>query len=221
MLNNCDQQTILVLICFVLVVLFMEPIDRAIPQLQNLFNNQVNLGLLSLVIICSILLNVPIGVMLLFVALYMNMFYRNRNNRAMQESFQNNHLHSQVLDLVADENELLNHGPNADSHITSDNNKVEIAKAVNDLPKNPELVKPVSNSVKTTAGVASKCDVNNDLLTQTFDKNRNGFDVAGCRYDMKASPQNLTLNGPPVAQCANYNTKQMETVGCAFYPLNH
>ena len=143
------------------------------------------------------------------------------NTKDSNESFQNNHLHSQVLDLVADENELLNHGPNADSHITPDNNKVEIAKAVDDLPKNAELVKAVSNSVKTTAGVASKCDVNNDLLTQTFDKNRHGFDVAGCRYDMKASPQNLTLNGPPVSQCANYNPKQMESVGCAFYPLNH
>ena len=115
----------------------------------------------------------------------------------------------------------MNHGPNADSHIAPDNNKDEIAKAVNDLPKNPELVKPVSNVVKTTAKVTTNCDVNNDLLTQTFDKNRNGFDVAGCRYDMKASPQNLTLNGPPVAQCGNYNKKQMETVGCAFYPLNH
>ena len=80
MLNNCDQQTVLVLICFVLVVMFMDSIDRVVPQLQNLFNNQVNLLLLSLVIICCILLNVPVGIMLLFVSLYMNI-YRNRNNR--------------------------------------------------------------------------------------------------------------------------------------------
>ena len=96
MLNNCDQQTLLVLICFVLVVMFMESIDRVVPQLQNLFTNQTNLGLLALVIVCCILLNVPVGIMLLFVALYMNMFYRNRNNRVIQESFQNNHLHHQV-----------------------------------------------------------------------------------------------------------------------------
>jgi hypothetical protein len=199
----------------------MESIDRVVPQLQNLFSNQTNLGLLALVIVCCILLNIPVGIMLLFVALYMNMFYRNRNNRVIQESFQNNHLHSQVLDLVADEEPIFNQGPNADSHIAHNRNRVEIARAVNDLPKNPALAKPVSNSVKTTADSQARCNKGNDLLTQTFDKNRDGYDVAGCRYDMKVSPQNLTLHGPPVAQCGNYNKDKMNMVGTAFYPLNH
>ena len=220
MLNNCDQQTLLVLICFVLVIIFMDSIDKQVPQLRNLFNNQINLGLLALVIICCMLLNIPVGIMLLFVALYMNMYYSNKTNVVIQESFQNTHLHSQVLDLVADEDPIFNQGPNANSHITPDNNKVEVTRVVNDLPKNPELVKSVSNSIKTT-GKVNNCNNGNDLLTQTFDKNRDGYDVVGCRYDMKVSPQNLTLNGPPVAQCGNYNSTQMEKVGCAFYPLNH
>jgi hypothetical protein len=217
MLNNCDQQTLLVLLCFVLVVVFMDSIDKVVPKLRNLFNNQVNLCLVALVVIFTMLLNVPVGAMLLFVTLYIQMYYRNKQTMVMREAFQNNHLHKQVLDLVADEDPTFNHGANADSHIEPDQNKVEIARAVNDLPKNPELTK----SVKTVTRGPKKCDQGNDLLTQTFDKNRNGFDVVGCRYDMKASPQNLTMNGPPVAQCGNYHKDKMDIIGTAFYPLNH
>ena len=50
-------------------------------------------------------------------------------------------------------------------------------------------------------------NVNNDLLTQTFDKNRHGFDVAGCRYDMKVSPQNLTINGQKAIDLEQYSVK--------------
>jgi len=221
MLNNCDQQTLLVLLCFVLIVVFMDSIDKVVPKLRNLFNNQVNLCLVALVVIFTMLLNVPVGAMLLFVTLYMHMYYRTRNSMVMREAFQNNHLHKQVLDLVADEDPSFNHGANADSHIEPDQNKVEIARAVNDLPKNPELTKSVSQSVERAMRGPKKCDQGNDLLTQTFDKNRNGFDVAGCRYDMKASPQNLTMNGPPVAQCGNYHKDKMDMIGTAFYPLNH
>ena len=221
MLNNCDQQSLLVLLCFVLVVVFMDSIDKVVPSLRNIFNDKVNLGLAALVVILTTLINVPVGAMLLFVILYMHMYYKTKHNLVLQESFQNNHLHKQVLDLVADEDPDFNHGVNADSHIEPDQNKVEIARAVNDLPKNPELTKAVSQSVKRAMRGPKTCDQNNDLLTQTFDKNRNGFDVAGCRYDMKASPQNLTMNGPPVAQCGNYHKDKMDMIGTAFYPLNH
>lgn len=221
MLNNCDQQSLLVLLCFVLVVVFMDSIDKVVPSLRNIFNDKVNLGLAALVVILTTLINVPVGAMLLFVILYMHMYYKTKHNLVLQESFQNNHLHKQVLDLVADEDPDFNHGANAESHIEPDQNKVEIARAVNDLPKNPELTKAVSQSVKRAMRGPKTCDQNNDLLTQTFDKNRNGFDVAGCRYDMKASPQNLTMNGPPVAQCGNYHKDKMDMIGTAFYPLNH
>ena len=221
MLNNCDQQSLLVLLCFVLVVVFMDSIDKVVPSLRNLINDQVNLGLAALVVILTTLINVPVGAMLLFVILYMHMYYKTKHSLVLQESFQNNHLHEQVLDLVADEDPDFNHGANADSHIEPDQNKVEIARAVNDLPKNPELTKAVSQSVERAMRGPKTCDQNNDLLTQTFDKNRNGFDVAGCRYDMKASPQNLTMNGPPVAQCGNYHKDKMDMIGTAFYPLNH
>ena len=60
----------------------------------------------------------------------------------------------------------------------------------------------------------------NDFITTVGEPERSGFDVTGCRYDMKNSPQNLTKYGPPVSQCSVYNTNQLETCGTLFYPLN-
>ena len=222
MLNNCDQQTVLALLCFVLVVTFMDNINKMIPQLRNLFNNNINLGLLCIVVLCTILLNTSLGIMLMFVVLYMSMFYRYKVLQDVQESFQNNHLHKQVLQLVADEDTEFNHGLNADSHTTHQENQVQINKAVQELPKEPQNSESTSNSLETAIRTPKNCQaVGGDLLTQTFDNNREGYDVAGCRYDMKASLQNLTMNGPPVAQCGNYQSDKMNMIGAAFYPLNH
>lgn len=60
----------------------------------------------------------------------------------------------------------------------------------------------------------------NDFITNIGEPERSGFDITGCRYDMKNSPQNLTKYGPPVSQCSVYNSNQLETCGTLFYPLN-
>ena len=60
----------------------------------------------------------------------------------------------------------------------------------------------------------------NDFITQVDQPDRSGYDVTGCRYDMKNSPQNLTQYGPPLAQCSAYNMNQLQTCGTIFYPLN-
>jgi hypothetical protein len=221
MLKNCNEQTVLGLLALTLVVAFMNNIDRLVPQLRNVFNDKVNLTLLCVVVICVVLLNVPLGIMLIFVVLYMDMFYKNKKTVNANENFQNNHLHNQVLDLVADESPPFNHGANADSHTTHQKNQVELKKAVNQLPSNPQKANPVSKSVSIALKGPLLKNQEKDLLTQTFNKDRSGYDVAGCRYDMKLSPQNLTRNGPPVSQCGNYSQEQMSKVGCAFYPLNH
>jgi hypothetical protein len=221
MLKNCNEQTFLVLLALTLVIAFMNNIDRLVPQLRNVFNNKVNLALLCVIVICVVLLNVPIGIMLIFVVLYMDMFYKNKKTLSANEAFQNNHLHQQVLNLVADESPPFNQGANANSHTTHQQNQVEIKKAVKQLPKNPQTADPVSESVSAALRGPILKNQEKDLLTQTFNKDRSGYDVAGCRYDMKQSPQNLTINGPPVSQCGNYSKEKMDKVGCAFYPLNH
>ena len=60
----------------------------------------------------------------------------------------------------------------------------------------------------------------NDLITNVGEPDRSGFDISGCRYDMKNSPQNLTKYGPPLAQCSIYDSNKIKECGTAFYPLN-
>ena len=62
--------------------------------------------------------------------------------------------------------------------------------------------------------------VNNDMITKVEQPDRSGFDITGCRYDMKNSPQNLTQYGPPVAQCSAYDPAKVQLCGTVFYPLN-
>jgi hypothetical protein len=57
-----------------------------------------------------------------------------------------------------------------------------------------------------------------DFITRVGPPNRDGYDVTGCRYDFKDSPQNLTIYGPPLAQCSAYNSSSC--TGTTFYPLH-
>ena len=60
----------------------------------------------------------------------------------------------------------------------------------------------------------------NDFLTQNGQPDRSGYDINGCRYDMKNSPQNLTKYGPPLSHCGTYNVDKLTSCGTLFYPLN-
>jgi hypothetical protein len=63
-------------------------------------------------------------------------------------------------------------------------------------------------------------ECSNDSITNVGEPDRSGFDVSGCRYDMKNSPQNLTQYGPPVSKCSAYDPSKIQTCGTLFYPLN-
>lgn len=59
-----------------------------------------------------------------------------------------------------------------------------------------------------------------DFLNPVYQADRSGFDIAGCRYDMKLSPQNFTQYGPPLSFCGTYDNGVTNACGTVFYPLN-
>ena len=83
-------------------------------------------------------------------------------------------------------------------------------------------IKPFDNNNENSkATVFTNEYTNEDNLTNSEgEPDRSGFDVSGCRYDMKNSSQNLTKNGPPLAQCSAYDTNKLKSCGTLFYPLN-
>lgn len=64
----------------------------------------------------------------------------------------------------------------------------------------------------------SKSCLEPDFIERVKPLNRDGYDVVGCRYDFKDSPQNLTIYGPPLDHCNGYNS--FSCTGNVFYPLN-
>ena len=86
-------------------------------------------------------------------------------------------------------------------------------------PKDYVQDRDTINFVQQT--INQECAKNqNDDITQKGEPDRSGYDVSGCRYDMKNSPQNLTQYGPPVSQCSAYDPAKVQTCGTLFYPLN-
>ena len=80
----------------------------------------------------------------------------------------------------------------------------------------------VSNNANNVNGVQDIVDneCQNDFLTQNGQPDRSGYDINGCRYDMKNSPQNLTKYGPPLSHCGTYDVDKLTSCGTLFYPLN-
>ena len=88
-----------------------------------------------------------------------------------------------------------------------------------DTNENTEQKKKTLNFVQETIN-QEYLNTHNDRITRVDEPDRSGYDVSGCRYDMKNSPQNLTQYGPPVSQCSAYDPVKAQICGTVFYPLN-
>jgi hypothetical protein len=51
-------------------------------------------------------------------------------------------------------------------------------------------------------------------------RNGHDYDVIGCRYDLKGNFNNEFLQGPPLSKCNIYDVKEVQDIGCEFYPIN-
>lgn len=92
----------------------------------------------------------------------------------------------------------------------------EIATSSNSNLLEPENgAKIIQDKMTAQMEVTRPCD--KDFLTYTRGTDYHGYDVAGCRYDLKDGNQNGTIYGPPLSWCATYKDNK-HTV--PFYPLN-
>lgn len=214
---NCDQQTTLAMIACILVVAFLDVFDRTIPQLRYLFTNQTNMMLVTLLVVLVVFLNVPVGIMLLMVLAYMHYYYNEKLNREKQrrENMINLSM-SRITDNFLDKT-------GNPSHVQPDVNVQMVNNTAMNNSHN-DLKAKVQNDIEAVVSKRTS-DFNlfdnegRDMLTQQAPNNRQGFDVAGCRYDMTVKGQNLTVYGTPLSLCSTYNNNNKQ-VGTSFYPLN-
>lgn len=209
---DCDTQTTLTMIACILVIAYLDLIDQSFPQLQNLFDDRTNLIMLSILVVLIVLVNIPVGVMIMVVVGYMKHYYDekrrnikvNNNQLKIKESFNDTQLKQYE-----------------NSHVQPDTNVVK----TNETPKNntyTELKEKVNKDIEEIVDKRMNKPLlnNKEMLTQVGPNDRHGYDIAGCRYDMKNSHQNLTKYGPPLSLCNVYTKENIEKQGTAFYPLN-
>ena len=73
----------------------------------------------------------------------------------------------------------------------------------------------IQDKMTSQMEVSRPCD--KDFLTYTRGTDYHGYDVAGCRYDLKDGNQNGSIYGPPLSWCATYKDNKHAV---PFYPLN-
>ena len=235
--DKCNINTFLLLLLLVLVVAFTDNIFNNLPVLKKLFNDQVNYILVIALVILITLLDMPCGIILAFLVLYLSV-YMNKNKSigksisgSMGGSMGSMSINNNIVPKVrfSDTATIINNSSQAS--IASDSEFVY--NNTNPFPNNNLMpFQPVtqeninmSNPNKQMLGCSGNT-VNtdntntNDYMTQVGLPNRDGFDVTGCRYDFKNSPQNLTKYGPPLSQCATYSGEQTRNCGTVSYPLN-
>lgn len=213
---NCDQETTLAMFACILIIAFLDVLDKNVPQLKVLFTDDTNLFLLCLLVVLVVLVNIPIGIMLLVVVGYAKLYYSKKHNHVPTKNF----------DTFSD---VKPNPPASHSHVDPDQNVADYT-AVSEK-HNDELRASVNN--KSNAVCAKEVPVKmqekkfdkfnfpaNGFLTQQGHADKTGYDIAGCRYDMKAREQNLTKYGPPVAFCETYGNNSLQHCGTYYYPLN-
>ena len=236
--DKCNINTFLLLLLLVLVVAFTDNIFNSLPVLKKLFNDQVNYILVIALVILITLLDMPCGIILAFLVLYLSV-YMNKN-KSMGKSMGGSmgsigsmSINNNVVPKVrfSDTATIINNSSSQSSSqasIASDSefvyNNTKPFPNNNLMPFQPVNQETINMSKPMLGCSGNTVNTNttntNDYMTQVGLPNRDGFDVTGCRYDFKNSPQNLTKYGPPLAQCGTYSGEQSRNCGTVFYPLN-
>ena len=126
-----------------------------------------------------------------------------RNNKLENNSNNNNKSSND-----ASNNAINNASNNARNNSVNNSKKYSIEKKV------------LRDSKLIDNKMSKQLDYSYDFLTQVKANDHQGYDVVGCRYDLKNSFQNFTKYGPPLAWDCTYDVSKLNKCGTLFYPLN-
>jgi len=248
--NMIDNKMCCCIIMLFIVVLFTDSIIMQCPMIKNLFTDRINYILLVSLVIFTICLDLHCGIMFALAVLYMSMYITTTKSKIVISKNNNNKNNStSTLSSTSTKPTIktLSNSINNKFEDTVNNNtiskrsvKFNEEENIINLPEEQSIrsesefiydntrpfpnnnIKPFDNNNENSkATVFTNEYTNEDNLTNSEgEPDRSGFDVSGCRYDMKNSSQNLTKNGPPLTQCSAYDTNKLKSCGTLFYPLN-
>lgn len=200
---SCSSNILILVAIVILSIAFTDDILQSFPVLIKLFTDPINYILLITLVILVILIDMPSGIILAFLVLYMSI-YINRITPKRKVHFSNvsrmiNNDSTDNIQVLTESEFIYNNTKPFPNH------NLAPFQPTDTIPTSPPQALPSSQ---------------NDFITSVGPPSRDGYDISGCRYDFKNSPQNFTKYGPPLAQCAAYSAAQAKTCGTVFYPLN-
>jgi hypothetical protein len=248
--NMIDNKMCCCIIMLFIVVLFTDSIIMQCPMIKNLFTDRINYILLVSLVIFTICLDLHCGIMFALAVLYMSMYITTTKSKIVISKNNNNKNNStSTLSSTSTKPTIktLSNSINNKFEDTVNNNtiskrsvKFNEEENIINLPEEQSIrsesefiydntrpfpnnnIKPFDNNNENSKATVFTNEYTNEdnLSNSEGEPDRSGFDVSGCRYDMKNSSQNLTKNGPPLAQCSAYDTNKLKSCGTLFYPLN-
>jgi len=238
----------IIIICLVALIVSTPKIMENMSCLKELMNDTSNIILLCTLTLCITVLDPAIGLIFALcigvLAVYLkqvetktlkkveSFMMEKQNPRTLSQSLPKEKVKANEMRYVEN---MMNYGRkyNMSNRINKENfESVEeeiVEEETNNMSDNKVNQNSVNNMLqkkeedKTNYLVNSKgvpCGNTHNFLTQVGPNDPAGFDVVGCRYDMKSSPQNNTVYGPPLAWCNTYDKTKMGKCGSLFYPLH-
>ena len=250
MINMIDIKMTLCIIIATLFLVFPDTILTTFPMIRNLFNDNINYILLITLVILTLFIDLHCGIIFALAVVFMSMYIDTQSKssivirkndtmttnamttnamttKAITNNINNNKVNNERKVKFIEEPKVINSTDDtirSDSEFIYDTTKPFPNNNIKPFQHNSETSTAtiVSNNANNVNGVQDIVDneCQNDFLTQNGQPDRSGYDINGCRYDMKNSPQNLTKYGPPLSHCGTYNVDKLEKCGTLFYPLN-
>lgn len=250
MINMIDIKMCCCIIIATLFLVFPDTILTTFPMIRNLFNDNVNYILLITLVILTLLIDLHCGIIFALAVVFMSMYIDIQSKSSIvirkNDTMTTNAMTTNAMTTKAINNNINNNKVNnerkvkfieepkginstddtirSDSEFIYDTTKPFPNNNIKPFQHNRETSTAtiVSNNTNNVNGVQDIVDneCQNDSLTQNGQPDRSGYDINGCRYDMKNSPQNLTKYGPPLSHCGTYNVDKLTSCGTLFYPLN-
>ena len=245
--NNNQLKSIglgIIIISLVALIVFTPKIMENMSCVKELMNDTTNIVLLCTLTLCITSIDPLMGLMFALcigvLAVYLKQVDTNtlkevetfmvehQNPRTLSQSLSKSAIKTNEMRYVEN---MMNYGRkyNMSNRINKDNFKSVKQEDTNAMSDNKVNQNAVNNMLqkkeedKTNYLVNQKgvpCGNTHNFLTQVGPNDPAGFDVVGCRYDMKSSPQNNTVYGPPLAWCNTYDKTKMDKCGSLFYPLH-
>lgn len=246
MKNNNQLKSIglgIIIICLVALIVSTPKIMENVSCVKELMNDTSNIILLCTLTLCIAVIDPSIGLVFALCIGVLAVYLKHIDSKTLKkvETFMVEQQNPRTLSQSLTKEEVKNNEMRYVENMMNYGRKYNISNTIN--KENFESLKENSNAMsdnkvnqssvnkmlqkkeedKTNYLVNSKgvpCGNTHNFLTQVGPNDPTGFDVVGCRYDMKSSPQNNTIYGPPLAWCNTYDKTKMDKCGSLFYPLH-